>query len=363
MAADHVIELARLREAVRAVVRGFGSAPAEVERVADALIEANLRGHDSHGVGMLPRYAQAFHEGGLVPNTSVTVRLDTGTLLGLDGGAGFGQVLGGEAMRLGIERARQHGSCIVALGNAHHLGRIGEWAEMAVAAGLVSIHFVNVISRPIVAPWGGRDARLGTNPFAIGIPVEGGDPFVLDMATSVIAQGKTRVAHNKGVPLAPGQLLDDQGRPTTDPAYGVVPPLGALLPFGEHKGFGLSLACELLGGALAAGMSVSGAADGKRRVLNGMLTILIDPASLADAAAFQEQMKATVEWVKTSPPREGVERVLTAGEPERAARAARAAGGVPVDAATWSEILVAANSLGVSADGVNRLAGLAPELR
>jgi uncharacterized oxidoreductase len=286
------------------------------------------------------------------------VRLDSGTLLGLDGGAGFGQVVGGEAMRLGIERARAHGSCIVALGNAHHLGRIGEWAEMAVSAGLVSVHFVNVIARPIVAPWGGRDARLGTNPFAIGIPVAGQEPFVLDMATSVVAQGKTRVAHNKGVPLAPGQLLDDQGRATTDPAYGVVPPLGALLPFGEHKGFGLSLACELLGGALAAGMSVSSAADGRRRVLNGMLTILVDPASIADAAGFQAQMKATIDWVKASPPREGVERVLTAGEPERAARAARSANGVPVDAATWSEILVAAESLGVSADAVNRLAGL-----
>jgi len=363
MAGDHLIELSRLRDAVHEVVRGFGSAPAEVERVAAALVEANLRGHDSHGIGMLPRYAEAFREGGLVPNTSVTVRLDTGTLLGLDGGAGFGQVVGGEAMRLGIERAREHGSCIVALGNAHHLGRIGEWAEMAVAAGLVSIHFVNVISRPIVAPWGGRDARLGTNPFAIGIPVEGSDPFVLDMATSVIAQGKTRVAHNKGVPLAPGQLLDDQGRPTTDPVYGVLQPLGALLPFGEHKGFGLSLACELLGGALAAGMSVSGAADGQRRVLNGMLTILIDPASLADAEAFQEQMKASIAWVKASPPREGVEQVLTAGEPERAARAARSTHGVPVDAATWSEILRAADSLGVSSDGLNRLAGLAAGVR
>jgi uncharacterized oxidoreductase len=358
MKPQHLIRLDPLRNAMREVVRGFGSDPREVDLVADALIEANLRGHDSHGIGMLPRYADAFREGELKVNGHVTVRIDTGTLLGLDGGAAFGQVVGREAMTLGIERARQHGSCIVALGNAHHLGRIGEWAEMAVAAGLVSMHFVNVISRPIVAPWGGRDARLGTNPFAVGIPVEGGEPFVLDLATSVIAQGKTRVAHNKGVPLPPGQMLDDHGRATTDPAYGVVPPLGALLPFGEHKGFGLSLACELLGGALAAGMSVQGAADGKRRVLNGMLAVVIDPAAIADAARFQEQMKATIEWVKASPPREGVERVLTAGEPERAAREARTANGIPVDDATWNEILAAAKQLGVSPEVVNRLAGV-----
>jgi hydroxycarboxylate dehydrogenase B len=358
MTQRHLIGLEPLRAAMREVVRGFGSEPAEVGRVADALIEANLTGHDSHGIGMLPRYADAFREGCLTPNARAEVRIDAGTLLALDGCAGFGQSIGREAMGMAIERAKQHGSCILALGNSHHLGRIGEWAEMGVAAGLVSIHFVNVISRPIVAPWGGRDARLGTNPFAVGIPIEGADPFVLDLATSVVAQGKTRVAHNQGVPLAPGRLLDDEGRPTTDPRYGVIEPLGALLPFGEHKGFGLSLACELLGGALAAGMSVHGAGEGKRRVLNGMLAILIDPARIADAATFQQQMKASIEWVKASPPQPGVERVLIAGEPERAARAERTARGIPVDRTTWNEILAAARTLGVSPEAVNRAAGI-----
>jgi uncharacterized oxidoreductase len=153
-------------------------------------------------------------------------------------------------------------------------------------------------------------------------------------------------------------MIDDQGRPTTNPAYGVVPPLGALLPFGEHKGFGLSLACELLGGALAAGMSVHGAADGKRRVLNGMLAILIDPAGIADPAQFQAQLKASMDWVKASPPQQGVKRVLTAGEPERASRTARTVQGIPVDDATWREILAAATSLGVSPETVGRLAGV-----
>jgi uncharacterized oxidoreductase len=223
---------------------------------------------------------------------------------------------------------------------------------MAVAEGLVSVHFVNVISRPIVAPWGGTDARLGTNPFAIGIPRTGAAPIVLDLATSIIAQGKTRVAYNKGVGLAPGQMLDNEGRPTTNPVYGVVPPLGALLPFGEHKGFGLSLACEILGGALAAGLAATGPADGKRRILNGMLTVLIDPDKIADPEIFAQQTEACLAWVTASPPQAGVERVLIAGEPERQSLAQRNADGIPVDETTWEEILSAGEKLGVSADAV-----------
>ncbi|HSI57624.1 MAG TPA: malate/lactate/ureidoglycolate dehydrogenase [Ideonella sp.] len=355
MSPPHLFPVEPLRAAVRELVRGFGSEPREVELVVDNLLQANLTGHDSHGIGMLPRYADAFLEGGLKPNAHVLTRVDTGAMLGLDGQAGFGQVIGFEAMQLGIARARQHGSCIMALANSHHLCRIGAWAEMAAAAGLVSVHFVNVISRPIVAPWGGGDARFGTNPFAVGIPVPDGEPLVLDFATSVIAQGKARVAYNKGEPLPPGQLLDDQGRPTTNPAYAVVDPPGALLAFGEHKGFGLALVCELLGGALAGGMAVQGPAGGERRVLNGMLTLLFDPARLADGSVFQHEMQACLDWVKASPPQPGVERVLVAGEPERACRAKRLAEGIPVDPATWGELLVAAQKLGRDPGEMGRL--------
>src|SRR3954452_17779316 len=167
----------QLAAAVRELMRGFGSQPTEVELVTENLLQANLTGHDSHGIGMLPRYADAFGEGWLQPNAHAEIRGDSGATLSLDGRAGFGQVIGHEAMQIGITRAKQHGCCVLALGNSHHLGRIGAWAEMAVAEGLISVHFVNVISRPIVAPWGGSDARLGTNPFAAGIPVEGGDPI------------------------------------------------------------------------------------------------------------------------------------------------------------------------------------------
>ena len=357
-AAMHTIAAEPLRAAMRELMLGFGSSPREIELVVDNLVQANLTGHDSHGIGMLPRYANAFLEGGLTANAHVQTKLDSGALLALDGQAGFGQVIGHEAMALGIARAQQHGSCIVALANSHHLCRIGAWAEMAVAADLISIHFVNVVSRHIVAPHGGRDARFGTNPFAVGIPVAGRDPVILDLATSMIAQGKTRVAHNKGEPVQPGALLDDRGDPTTDPRYGVVKPYGALRTFGEHKGFGLALVCELLGGALAGGLAAHGPDSGQQRVLNGMLTILVDPRRLGDSAVCSSEMQAFLDWVVASPPQAGVDRVRVAGEPERESRAHRLAHGIPVDATTWSELLEAAAKLGRDPASINRLAGL-----
>src|SRR5688572_32132570 len=239
-----------LTRAIEAIVAAGGSEPREARLVAENLVMANLLGHDSHGVGMVPRYVSALLEGGLGANRHVKVLADLGGLLALDGGQGYGQVIGLEAMELVIERARRHGSCVMTLANAHHLGRIGHWAEMAVAQGLVSLHFVNVISHARVAPYGGGDARFGTNPVCIAIPLPGEPPFVLDMATSAVAQGKMRVAHNKGEKVSPEWLIDDRGNPTPDPRYGVIEPFGALRAFGLHKGYGLALVCELLGGAL-----------------------------------------------------------------------------------------------------------------
>jgi uncharacterized oxidoreductase len=354
----HLIPLAKLERAVRLVVRGFGSSDDEVNAVADNLIMANLTGHDSHGIGMLPRYAEAYLQGGLNPNSHVSTVMDNGTLLRLDGNAGFGQVIGREAMALGIARARASGSCIVALGNSHHLGRIGAWAEQAAAAGLVSLHFVNVIARAIVAPHGGSDARFGTNPFCAGVPLSGRDPVILDFATSMIAQGKTRVAYNKGELVPPDCLIDDHGRPTRDPRWSVVPPMGALLTFGAHKGYGLAMMCELLGGALAAGATQREDDGTRRRVLNGMFSVLLDPAMLAEPALFEREALGFIEWMRASPPREGFGPVQVAGEPERASKARRSAEGVPVDATTWKEILNAAASLGVDPAQVQAAAGV-----
>ena len=339
-----------LRAQVASILIAAGSSPAEAATVAGNLVLANLSGHDSHGVGMVPRYVDAVLEGGLTPNAAAAVTLDAGSLLSLDGRRGYGQVVGEQAMALGMARARETGSCILALANAHHLGRIGHFAEMAVAQGLVSIHFVNVLSRPVVAPWGGGDGRYGTNPCCIGVPLAGREPFILDFATSRVAQGKMRVAYNEGREAEPGTLIDEHGRPTNNPGVVVVPQsnglFGALMAFGEHKGYGMAVACELLGGALTGSGTWHQPANAARAVINGMLTILIDPKKLGTSTAFEQEALAFVDWLKQSPAAPGHEGVQIAGEPERSARAARSQEGISIDDQTWAEIAAAGEKVG-----------------
>ncbi|WP_309683769.1 malate/lactate/ureidoglycolate dehydrogenase [Polaromonas sp.] len=342
-----------LRAQVATVLIAAGSSPEEAASVAANLVLANLSGHDSHGVGMLPRYVDAVLEGGLKPNSGVRVVLDTGSLLSLDGQRGYGQMVGEQAMALGIDRAKAHGSCIMTLGNAHHLGRIGHFAEMAVAQGLVSLHFVNVLSRPVVAPFGGADGRFGTNPCCIGIPLKGREPFILDFATSRVAQGKMRVAYNKGTQVEPGTLIDEHGHPTTDPGVVVVPQsnglFGALMAFGEHKGYGLAVACELLGGALTGGGTWHKPTDpAVRAIVNGMLTILIDPAKLGTQAAFEREAVAFVDWLQAGPVAPGFDAVQIGGDPERATHAQREVDGIAIDDQTWQEMVVAGRKVGVA---------------
>jgi uncharacterized oxidoreductase len=356
MATSHLFQAAPLARAIEAIVAAGGSDAREAKLVAENLVTANLTGHDSHGIGMIPRYVESLKEGGLQPNRHPAVKFDGGAMVSLDGQSGYGQVIGMEATAIAIGRAQQHGVCVMALANSHHLCRIGQWAEQAVAEGFVSISFVNVISRSIVAPFGGSDARFGTNPCTIGIPLEGQPPFILDMATSGVAQGKVRVAHNKGEKLPPGLLLDDKGRPTVEAKYGVIEPFGALTTFGLHKGYGLAVVCELLGGALSGGGTWHTADRSKKRVLNGMLSILIDPNKLGTAAPFAREAREFIDWVKRSPPAPGSDRVRIAGDPERETRAKREKEGIAVDATTWSEIHAAAAKVGVAPDVVDRLA-------
>jgi uncharacterized oxidoreductase len=347
---------AGLERAARALVEQSGSAAPEAELVARNLVESNLTGHDSHGVGMLPRYVDSLLEGGLVANQHASVELDTGVLLRLDGHRGYGQVVGREAVALGCERARQHGVCVVALANAHHLGRIGHFAEQCLKSDLVSIHFVNVVARPIVAPWGGREARYGTNPVCIGLPREGRDGIVVDFATSRIAQGKTRIAYNKGTPLPPGTILDDRGEPSIDARYTVVPPYGALLPLGEHKGYGLAIAAELLAGALTGGETCRPDNIGQRRVGNGMLSILIEPAKLGTLAHFFAESENFLEWMQAARSVDPERPVAIPGEPELAERRRRSEHGLDVDANSWSEIVAAAAKVGLAASTLEALA-------
>ena len=344
-----------LTRAIEAVVKGGGSEPEEARRVAENLVAANLLGHDSHGIGMIPRYVDALLEGGLSVNQHPRVKLDSGSLLALDGCQGYGQVIGHEATAMAIERAKEHGLCVMALGRSHHLGRIGQWGEQAVAQGLISINFVNVISRAIVAPYGGADARFGTNPVCIAIPLPGEAPFVLDMATSAVAQGKVRVAYNKGEKVSPEWLIDERGNPTPEPRYGVIEPFGALRTFGLHKGYGLALACELLAGALTGGTWHSDDKS-RRRVWNGMLSILVAPERIDAGGVFGQETREFLAYLRKSPVAPGFDKVRIAGEPERETRSRREKEGIPVDPATWNEIQAAAAKLKLSKHTLQSLA-------
>ncbi len=347
MAEARIVKAAPLARAIEAVVAAGGSDAREARIVAENLVTANLTGHDSHGVGMIPRYVDSLLEGGLIVNQHPKMVFDGGAMISLDGQAGYGQVIGLEAMEIGIARARQHGMCVMGLGRSHHLCRIGQWAEQAVAAGLISLHFTNVISRSIVAPYGGADARFGTNPMTVGIPIPNEPPFILDMATSAVAQGKIRVAHNKREQVSPDWLIDDQGNPTPDPRFGVIEPFGALRTFGLHKGYGLAVVCELLGGALTGGGTWHSDDRSKKRVWNGMLTILIDPKRLGTGDAFGTETTAFLESLRKSPVAPGFDKVRIAGEPERETRAKRERDGISVDQITWEEIIAAGAKLKV----------------
>ena len=344
-----------LAKAIQAIVAAGGSDAREAKIVAENLVTANLTGHDSHGVGMIPRYIESLLEGGLKVNQHPKMQFDGGAMISLDGQSGYGQVIGLEAMEIGIARAKQHGMCVMGLGRSHHLCRIGQWAEQAVAAGLISLHFTNVISRSIVAPYGGADARFGTNPMTVGIPIPGEPPFILDMATSAVAQGKIRVAHNKREKVSKEWLIDDKGQPTDIPAFGTIEPFGALRTFGLHKGYGLAVVCELLGGALTGGGTWHSDDRSKKRVWNGMLTILIDPKRLGTGDSFAAETTAFLESLRKSPPAPGFDKVRIAGEPERETRAKREREGISVDDNTWTDILAAGAKLKVARETLDRL--------
>ena len=351
------VDAAPLKALVRAMVGRLGSSAREAELVAEQLVKANLAGHDSHGVGMLPRYVEVFLEGALNINQHVSVVRDSGSMLTLDGNRGFGQVMGHEAMERGIARAAEFGVAVVGLANSHHIGRIGHWAEQCIAAGYVSMHYVNVISEPVVAPFGGRDARFVTNPFCVGIPLSGREPVVLDFATSRIAMGKVRVAMNKGEQVKPETLLDNRGDPTTEPRTLFDKPHGAILPFGEHKGYCLAVVCEILGGALTGGGTLHYKPT-SRAIINNMLSIIIDPSRLGTTASLLDESTAFLDWVKQSPVAQGIDRIKTPGEPEQEFRRERGANGIPIDATTWRDIIAAGEQLGMQREELQKVAGV-----
>ena len=358
----HRVAADALRGFVAAIFRAVGCDEAEAGRIATSLVAANLTGHDSHGVIRVPRYVEDIRAGRTLVGRAPTVVLEGPTHVVLDGHYGFGQTIGPLAVDAGIARARVSGVAVVALRRSGHLGRIGEWAERAAEAGLISLHFANVENGEIVAPFGGTGRRFATNPVCIGIPAMPDRPMLLlDMATSVVAEGKVLVASNGGKKVPEGALIGPDGRLSSDPAtlYGPLVPNGPRTPgagegairaFGEHKGSGLAFMCEILGGVLTGG-GPSGPRHGQaRRISNGMLSIYLDPARFG-ASAFVAEAMAYVDYVKSSKPAEGMDEVLVPGEPEARTRARRLAEGVPLQVDTWDNLRSFAQDLGVRVPG------------
>ena len=321
--------------------------------VAEHLVEANLKGHDSHGVGMIPLYVMTALNQKMNVNADAQLVKDNGAVLLVEGNRGFGQVVGRQATEMGIERAKSLGMACIGSRNNHHLGRIGAYGEQCAAEGLVSIHFVNVVGHPpFVSPWGGRQARLQTNPFCCAVPTES-QPIVLDMATSAIAMGKVRVAANKGVPVPENCLFDADGVATTDP--NTLSQGGTLGPFGMHKGYGLALVCELLGGALAGEWTMQDQSKQQDFTLNHMLMFIINPDVFGGVAAFQREVAGMQQWLHDCEPAKGFDRVRLPGEPERETQAQRLADGIEIDDQTWRGICAAAKRAGLEESEINTL--------
>jgi uncharacterized oxidoreductase len=347
-----------LQRLIADIFAAEGCSAAEAERIARGLVGANLTGHDSHGVQRTPRYVFWLRHGTLKAGQSLQIVSEMPAFALCDGQFGFGQTIAPQSVEIGIEKARTAGVAVIAVRNSGHIGRVGEWAEMAAAAGLVSIHFVNVAGSQLVAPFGGVERRISTAPFAVGFPMAGAEPVIIDFATSMVAEGKVMVARAGGAPLPPDVLVDADGSYGNNPRtlYGDAPDAshrdaragtGAIRAMGEHKGSALALACELLAGALT-GNGCAGPAE--RTIANGMLSFYIDPEGLGVAGSMAAEARGYLDWVAGSRPVAQGGEVLLPGEPERRKRAARLRDGVPMSEDGWASIRETARDAGLKVE-------------
>lgn len=345
----------RLTDFVRDIFIKAGCSEAEGRDMGASLVGANLAGHDSHGVVRVPRYLQWLGEGDFIANQTLKTVIDTPSMAVVDGQYGFGQSMARQAVAIGIEKAKAHGLSAVALRNSGHVGRVGEWSELAAEAGLVSTHYVNAPSSLLVAPYGSIDRRFSTAPYSVGIPRPGKDPIVLDFATSVVAEGKVLVASQGGKKLPDHALVAEDGNMGGDPHFLYGPyeqggprdyrqGTGAIRAMGDHKGSGLAFMVEILGGSLTG----TGAPLEGRRWANGMMSFYVDPEKIDPDGFFPKDVERYVEYFKTARPIEDGGEVLHPGEPELRTRADRLANGIPISEETWNAIVKAAHSVGIN---------------
>ena len=313
---------------------------AEAEIVTRSMVDANRVGHDSHGVIHLSKYVRELEEGLIQPGAPTETRHESASIAVLDGNWGFGPVIATRAVEVAIQKAKQTDISSVAVSRCNEVGRLGEYACLAADAEMIALLMTNDHGGgTCVAPHGGVEGRLSTNPIACAVPIEGQDPIILDMSTSVVASGKIRVKQHRNEALPHGWLIDAEGESTTnaDDFYGTPP--AAILPFGgaisAHKGFGLSVIVDILAGALT-GAGCSKSEDA--RVGNGLFVLVINVASFREFPGFSAEIERFIEYLKSAKHAAGIEAIRMPGERGWKEQHRREQEGIPIDAETWAQI-------------------------
>ena len=327
-----------------AIFKTAGATPENAEGVTSSLVSANLAGHDSHGVMRIPSYVEDIHNGRIRPAATPIITQEKHATAIIDCAGTFGQLGARLTAQTAVRKAKEVGIGSAALFRANHTGRIGEWAELGASQGMITIATASGPFVRLVAPFGGRERSLGTNPIAWAVPRPGGrPPILLDFATSAAAQGKLMVARAKQEPVPRGWILDAEGRSTTDVEDYFAG--GVLLPFAGHKGYALSVIVELMAVALSGGDAVPKTERG-----SCVFVACFDPGAFRPDDLFGESVERVTSRLKAVKPADGFEEVLLPGEPEARAREQRLREGIPLPDATWKAISSVAHDLGIATE-------------
>jgi uncharacterized oxidoreductase len=339
-----VIRSTTLIDFVSRIFRAVGATEKGATQVAKSLVAGNLSGHDSHGIVRVRQYLDTIAKGNLDPAAEPVIAHQAGAITMVDARLSFGQIGADFAMQVTINQAREHSLAATGLFNCNHVGRLGDWVQMAADQDLIGLAFCNGgRAGGRVTPYGGAAHLLGTNPIAAAIPVAGRPPLIIDFATSIVAEGKVRVARNRGQSVPTGWLQDVEGHPSTDPndLYAG----GMLLPAAEHKGYGLALLMEFMGGILT-GQGWPGL-PGYTSLRNGVLFLVLSAEAFRPTADFLADGAALCAQVKSTPPAANFDEVLLPGEPEERNAEQRRREGIPIDETTWNQLVEAAAALDV----------------
>ncbi|MCZ6729171.1 MAG: Ldh family oxidoreductase [SAR324 cluster bacterium] len=341
-----VIEKAELEGFVGDVFRSAGYASEEAGLISRLMVAANLCGHDSHGVRQIPTYLKRIGEKQIVPNAPITVLRESPTTVLLDANLALGHVAAARALEMGVAKAREVKVSVAAVRNLNHIGRVGAYPEMAAEQGMICLAFVQGHIRS-VAPFGGLDKKLATNPFSAAFPNPGGAPILLDFASSVVAANKIHQAYDRGVKTGEGWIMDERGNPVRDPAL-FVEGKAAMLPLGGgrgHKGYALSVVTDIIAGVL----SGAGAAHTEREIANNStLLITLDPEAFLPRKEYERQVGELVDYLRATATRPGDPPVMIPGEFEENHRREREAHGIPIEEPVWNHIQEAVAELQVA---------------